>query len=349
MVDTSDGALKLCLTEPVNGYNISYVAADEDTISMLVTDRVSFADMCLVNYDISKKTVTNNLDLGKEFFNKISRFDNRIIICSSDRVVIYDNKLEYINGFGVSSCPEDLLKIDDRLMVRNMYGELYSAESETAGMQMTEHYFGDKGGTEASLFEYKEGAFYIFSKGMEGIIVYTMADGSAYQQIDALSDEEMDEQTDWEAYNCRDVFETLEGFDIDMYDFGRRSSDRKYYIVSLLDGSTHFYDAESLEEIKTYYTFGGYINQFFYLEKYDCYCVTDDSLRIFNPEMEYLAAVDNIWYAWEDKTDGELCVMRDYGQCYKLKLMLYSDIMKYVDELLEGYTPSGRIKEKYGL
>ena len=103
MVDTSDGALKLCVTEPVNGYNISYVAADEDTISMLVTDRVSYMDMRLVNYDISKNAVTDELDLGKEFFNKISRFDNRIIICSSDRVVIYDDKLESINGFGVSS------------------------------------------------------------------------------------------------------------------------------------------------------------------------------------------------------------------------------------------------------
>ena len=298
-------------------------------------------------YDIEKKKITTTVDLGKENFTELYLIGSKLVIMSTDRVMIYDEDFEYINSFGVPMYPQEVLYVDGKPVVRNEIGELYSLEDVDAGFELTDSLFEDLPEWNISAMRCADGRIYIKYLGKEGVVVYAREQGNAYTPYDAgdefvakMNDTSKQEQTEA-------AFSKIEGFDWDRYMSGSISSDGKYYIACFADGTSVIYDAADMETVKVMYDLVNYVYCFEYLEKYDCYAITTGKLEIFDKNFGHLITVDNIWGAMTEP-DGDLVISCMDGMCFGLELMDYEETIEYADSLLEGYTPSQRLCDKYG-
>ena len=90
-----------------------------------------------------------------------------------------------------------------------------------------------------------------------------------------------------------------------------------------------------------------FVYSFEYLEDYDCYAMTTGNLEIFDKNFGHLVTIDHVWGVMSDPGKGLIISSID-GEYYRLDLKDYRETIEYADTLLEGYTPSQRLCDKYG-
>ncbi len=321
---------------------------DGKRLYLLVGKTDYSGEKLLCCYDINKKKITEQVELGKENFAYLYYIDHEIVILSNDRVVIYDENLEYANSFGVPNYPDEVFRLEGMLVVNNMKGEIYSAELDDAGRDITLDFFEDAPVKDVAKLQCYGDHIYIKYAGGEGIVVYTKAPGNAFTKCEENRFPLFYEEDGTEEM-IRKEFEGLEGFDMDQYLIGNVSSDGKYYIVFLADGYAALYDAETMERIKVIYENISYCYCFDYLEKYNCYVLVDGDLEVLNEDFEIVMTIRDVWDVEYDPDDeGKFYVLRNNGLTYELHFLSYEEVIRYADELLDGFEPSQRMKEKYG-
>ena len=324
--------------------------ADMDTdgsrIYMLVDEMFGDNDRILYCYDVNRGKVIMATDLGREAFTDLYYIDHRLVLISGDRVMIYDEGLDYVNSFGVPNYPMEVLYVEGIPVVRNGYGELYSLEEGKLGSSLTEDLFEDWQQRDVESFKWIEDRIYVKFSSQEGIVVYAKAGGEAYTpaqiqtDMSALWEESVDYDT------VRDFFEKIDEVDSDSFLSGACSTDGRYYVGILSDRSAVIYNAETKQRVAALYDVVPYVNRFLYFEKYGCYVIISDRMDVFDSDFGHMLSIDGIWEATEE--DGKIFVCLNGGDICELKLLSYEETIEYADALLEGYTPTQRQCDKYG-
>ncbi|MCR4642443.1 MAG: toll/interleukin-1 receptor domain-containing protein [Lachnospiraceae bacterium] len=345
-LNTESGKAEACLKDVFDGF-LYGMSTDGKEITVLVEDTSKIGSQLLLSYDIEREKVVKSTKPGEEIYTGLYFINGRFVLRSVDRIEIRDTDLGYLASFSVPMYPQDVFSIDGQTVVRNLNGELYSADADTAGMELTENYFGRKEAEKLTDLQYLGGKFYIRYMDQDGIVVYEKAQELACTECEAPP--QIPSWDDSDELACREAFEQLEGFDMYLYQSGTRSSDGKYHLVCLGDNSVCIYDAGTMEKVKTIYGMAGYIYQFLYLEQYDCYALVTGRLEIFDSKLEHMLTVEDVWEMYEDPADGGLYIGGSIGKWYRIRLYSYKEMLDYADELLGDYVPSGRIREKYGL
>lgn len=298
-------------------------------------------------YDIAGKKITKSVSLGKEDFTDLYHIDAKLVAFTNDRVVIYNEDFEYITSFGVPSYPQEVLHVDGRPVVRNLVGELYSLDTIDAGYDITDSIFEEALQWDIGAMRWAGDRIYIKYVGKEGVVVYVKETGSAYTRYEADEDIGMIMSDPENEARAKEAFMQLDGFDAGQYMSGTVSSDGKYYVACFADGTSVIYDAADMSRVKVMYDVVKYVYCFEYLDEYDCYAITSGNLEIFDRDFGHLVTIDRIWGA--ESVPGTGLIISDMnGEYFRLDLKDYNETVKYADSLLEGYTPSQRLCDKYG-
>lgn len=319
---------------------------DGSRIYLLVNEMFGDNDRILYCYDIKKNKVIMTTDLGREAFTDLYYIDHRLVLLSGDRVMSYDEGLDYVNSFGVPNYPMEVLYVEGIPVVRNSYGELYSLEEENLGSSLTEDLFEDWQQRDVDSFKWIEDRIYVKFSSQEGIVVYAKAGGEAYvptqtqADMSALWAESVDYDT------VKGFFEDIDEVDGDSFLSGACSTDGRYYVGVLSDRSAVIYNAETKQRVAALYDVVPYVNRFLYSEKYGCYVIISDRMDVFDSDFGHMLSIDGIWEATEE--DGKIFVCINGGDICELKLLSYEETIEYADALLEGYTPTQRQCDKYG-
>ncbi|MBP5606868.1 MAG: hypothetical protein J6X66_01190, partial [Lachnospiraceae bacterium] len=348
LFDVKKGKVINSVKSPFDGM-VDAMAVDETGASFLY--RTSNADgsigeRYLCNYDVSNERVLAELNVGKEYFNILERYDGEIIIGTDNRIAVYDKELELLGGFGVPSFPMSVKRIEDHLAVVDLYGEIYSVSEESIGYALTEDLFGTKEKNLVLSFDVYNGKIYINYNDADGVSVYSRSEGIAFTDSEEIDEEELFTGVSDEE-QILGLFRGKEDFDQYMYSHGVLSDDGAYYAIMMLDESVHIYDSKTLEEKKVFYDISGYIMQFTYLDKIDCYALVNGSMELLDRSFEHVASIDGVWYVKDDR--GRLIVMKNDFSFYEIKLFSYEETLEYADRILGDYVPSERICDKYGL
>ena len=319
---------------------------DGSRIYLLVNEMFGDSDRILYCYDIKKNKVIMATDLGREAFTDLYYIDHRLVLLSGDRVMIYDEGLDYVNSFGVPNYPMEVLYVEGIPVVRNGYGELYSLEEEKLGFEMTEDLFEDWQQRDVDSFKWIEDRIYVKFSSQEGIVVYAKAGGEAYVPMQTQADMSAlwAESVDYDT--VKGFFEDIDEVDGDSFLSGACSTDGRYYVGILSDRSAVIYNAETKQRVAVLYDVVPYVNRFLYSEKYGCYVIISDRMDVFDSDFGHMLSIDGIWEATEE--DGKIFVCINGGDICELKLLSYEETIEYADALLEGYTPSQRQCDKYG-
>lgn len=319
---------------------------DGSRIYLLVNEMFGDSDRILYCYDIKKNKVIMTTDLGREAFTDLYYIDHRLVLLSGDRVMIYDEGLDYVNSFGVPNYPMEVLYVEGIPVVRNGYGVLYSLEEEKLGFEMTEDLFEDWQQRDVDSFKWIEDRIYVKFSSQEGIVVYAKAGGEAYVPMQTQADMSAlwAESVDYDT--VKGFFEDIDEVDGDSFLSGACSTDGRYYVGILSDRSAVIYNAETKQRVAVLYDVVPYVNRFLYFEKYGCYVIISDRMDVFDSDFGHMLSIDGIWEATEE--DGKIFVCINGGDICELKLLSYEETIEYADALLEGYTPSQRQCDKYG-
>ncbi|MBQ9867240.1 MAG: toll/interleukin-1 receptor domain-containing protein [Lachnospiraceae bacterium] len=319
---------------------------DGSRIYLLVNEMFGDSDRILYCYDIKKNKVIMATDLGREAFTDLYYIDHRLVLLSGDRVMIYDEGLDYVNSFGVPNYPMEVLYVEGIPVVRNGYGELYSLEEEKLGFEMTEDLFEDWQQRDVDSFKWIEDRIYVKFSSQEGIVVYAKAGGEAYVPMQTQADMSAlwAESVDYDT--VKGFFEDIDEVDGDSFLSGACSTDGRYYVGILSDRSAVIYNAETKQRVAVLYDVVPYVNRFLYSEKYGCYVIISDRMDVFDSDFGHMLSIDGIWEVAEE--DGKIFVCINGGDICELKLLSYEETIEYADALLEGYTPSQRQCDKYG-
>ncbi len=348
LLDLKNGKAVNSVKAPVSGM-VDAMAVNDKGISLLYSTFDAyggFGDTYICNYDILNGKIIKEINMGTEYFGLMERYDDELIIGTEDRMVVYDTDLNYLSGFGISEYPLKVFRFEGNIVVVDADGEIYALSDDQIGYELTKDVFGDKEKNRVISFDYCNGNIYMNYAKTDGVAIYRRSEGIAFSETEPLDEEEVFSEV-IEDVTIKDAFKSLDDFDMFMYDHGIMSEDGAYYAITMLDGSVHIYDSESLEEVRVFYGFGGYTSQFTYLEEIDCYAMVNGNMELFDRNFQHIASIDGIWYIEEDQ--GKIIVMRNDFKYYTVRLFSYEEILEYADNILGDYVPSGRMREKYGL
>jgi len=126
-----------------------------------------------------------------------------------------------------------------------------------------------------------------------------------------------------------------------------------YAAFQLWDGVVYVYSRLSGERVKTVSSIDEFVRTFYYDESSGNYYISSESCVVeLDKEFRSISNIPGCCLYGKDLETGHLVVVRrrgDENDYYLLKPVSYEELIRSADELLSGYEPNERIKEKYGL
>ena len=126
-----------------------------------------------------------------------------------------------------------------------------------------------------------------------------------------------------------------------------------YAAFQLWDGVVYVYSRSSGEHVKTISSIDEFVRTFYYDERSENYYISSEScVVVLDKEFRSISNIPGCCLYGSDPATGHLVVVRRRGDdnvYYLLKPVSYEELIRSADELLSGYEPNERIKEKYGL
>lgn len=125
------------------------------------------------------------------------------------------------------------------------------------------------------------------------------------------------------------------------------SSDKRYVLVTMLDGSIRIYDAKKHKHIKTLYSVNNYlVDSFAHLKEDNIYVVNVYPYSyVLNENLEIISRLDYV----EGYEDHSFVILDNTGKYYKVPYVPYKEMLKKADELLKDYEPDEEMIERYGM
>lgn len=123
-------------------------------------------------------------------------------------------------------------------------------------------------------------------------------------------------------------------------------------IMQFWDGAMSIYNRTTGEKLKTVYSINGRVNTFVYDKAKDLYYVNAADVEVFNRDFRNIYNIPNCYFLGISKETGNPVVGRWEGgseRQYQVRIVSYDEMIRLSDEMLVGYEPDERVKEKYSL
>lgn len=126
-----------------------------------------------------------------------------------------------------------------------------------------------------------------------------------------------------------------------------------YAAFQLWDGEVCVYSRSTGDRVKTLYPADGYVWTFYYDASCGNYYIgTENSVEVFDSEFRSIGSISGCRLSGYDGATGHPVVMHRRGDDHDYYLVVpvsYEELISLADDLLSGYEPSQRVREKYGL
>ena len=126
-----------------------------------------------------------------------------------------------------------------------------------------------------------------------------------------------------------------------------------YAAFQLWDGEVCVYSRSTGDRVKTLYPADGYVLSFYYDASCGNYYIgTENSVEVFDSEFRSIGSISGCSLSGYDEKTGHPVVTHRRGDDLDYYLVMpvsYEELISLADDLLSGYEPSQRVREKYGL
>ena len=126
-----------------------------------------------------------------------------------------------------------------------------------------------------------------------------------------------------------------------------------YAAFQLWDGEVCVYSRSTGDRVKTLYPADGYVWSFYYDASCGNYYIgTENSVEVFDSEFRSIGSISGCSLSGYDEKTGHPVVTHRRGDDLDYYLVMpvsYEELISLADDLLSGYEPSQRVREKYGL
>lgn len=321
------------------------MSADSNTIQWIVNDTF---DTYLVRYDLSNPDNSKEITLSDYYYGSAVSGNNSIIY-NDHQFIIFDENLNIIETVESKDYVYLSRVTDEGILLFESGGSFYIINDGTykyVDVRESSGYF-------AHVSKYINGVLYTAGVGDNHISTYKyrkseylLSYTNEYEEFEYTYDEEE------ENYLLTTIQQYEKEFNEDRIAGVVKCKNADLCLAQLWDRKVCIYDTNTGERIKTIYSIEGYITFFCYDEKSEYYYINGDNLDVYDKDFKNIFEIPDCSLKGFDSATG-YPIIEDWNiidsKTYIVTPVTYDDIIRLADEMLNGYTPDERIKEKYSL
>lgn len=120
-------------------------------------------------------------------------------------------------------------------------------------------------------------------------------------------------------------------------------------MIQATDDQIRIYDSKTYKLLKTSYAIEGIVYNFVYDAKNKVYAISTDSIHLFDKRLKHIVSLPGLSLVGYDTKTKDMILYDESNKLYTIEIISYKEMIRMADELLNGYEPDERTKEKYGL
>jgi len=205
------------------------------------------------------------------------------------------------------------------------------------------------------LEEYKNGKWYLAEMGDNHVSIYSYRQSEYLKEYDGPADEifAQDIEEMWDIDMLKELVpERKDSIDEASIYYILKCENANLVLVQFFNGNVFIYDSDTGERVKSLYSVEGVIYCFYYDGKRDYYYICGDNMDVFDGNLNNIYSISDCYMsAKEPGTDNPVVSSWYNGveKTYLLTPVSYEELIAMADEMLIGYEPDEKVKEKYSL
>ncbi|MEE3351422.1 MAG: toll/interleukin-1 receptor domain-containing protein [Saccharofermentanaceae bacterium] len=316
--------------------------------------------LCLYDaFSSEKKLLLKDLETGeekradwKEAINGFQVFGDDVVIHDQTKIYYLNRNLEVIRTIDVdvdlstSVLTPDGIAIfdlkDGCYLIRNGECRFFDPDVDDAKLIWSKDYadgtlfLSTTGNNQIDTFSYRETDY--LKPYADTPVSFSIRNELDDPEIPALEDKVMKKEKE---FSRNMIYEVI------------MCENADYAAFQLWDGEVCVYSRSTGDRVKTLYPADGYVWSFYYDASCGNYYIgTENSVEVFDSEFRSIGSISGCRLSGYDGATGHPVVMHRRGDeldYYLVVPVSYEELLSLADDLLSGYEPGQRVREKYGL
>lgn len=316
--------------------------------------------LCLYDaFSSEKKLLLKDLETGeekradwKEAINGFQVFGDDVVIHDQTKIYFLNRNLEVLRTIDVdvdlstSVLTPDGIAIfdlkDGCYLIRNGECRFFDPDVDDAKLIWSKDYadgtlfLSTTGNNQIDTFSYRETDY--LKPYADTPVSFSIRNELDDPEIPALEDKVMKKEKE---FSRNMIYEVI------------MCENADYAAFQLWDGEVCVYSRSTGDRVKTLYPADGYVWSFYYDASCGNYYIgTENSVEVFDSEFRSIGSISGCSLSGYDGATGHPVVMHRRGDeldYYLVVPVSYEELLSLADDLLSGYEPGQRVREKYGL
>lgn len=315
--------------------------------------------LCLYDaFSSEKKLLLKDLETGeekradwKEAINGFQVFGDDVVIHDQTKIYYLNRNLEVIRTIDVdvdlstSVLTPDGIAIfdlkDGCYLIRNGECRFFDPDVDDAKLIWSKDYadgtlfLSTTGNNQIDTFSYRETDY--LKPYADTPVSFSIRNELDDPEIPALEDKVMKKEKE---FSRNMIYEVI------------MCENADYAAFQLWDGEVCVYSRSTGDRVKTLYPADGYVWSFYYDASCGNYYIgTENSVEVFDSEFRSIGSISGCSLSGYDGATGHPVVTHRWDDLdyYLVVPVSYEELISLADDLLSGYEPSQRVREKYGL
>lgn len=316
--------------------------------------------LCLYDaFSSEKKLLLKDLETGeekradwKEAINGFQVFGDDVVIHDQTKIYFLNRNLEVLRtidvdvDLSVSVLTPDGIAIfdlkDGCYLIRNGECRFFDPDMDDTNLILSKEFadgtlfLSTTGNNQIDTFSYRETDY--LKPYADTPVSFSIRNKLDDPEIPALEDKVMKKE---KAFSRNMIYEVI------------MCENADYAAFQLWDGEVCVYSRSTGDRVKTLYPADGYVWSFYYDASCGNYYIgTENSVEVFDSEFRSIGSISGCRLSGYDGATGHPVVMHRRGDDLDYYLVVpvsYEELISLADDLLSGYEPSQRVREKYGL
>lgn len=316
--------------------------------------------LCLYDaFSSEKKLLLKDLETGeekradwKEAINGFQVFGDDVVIRDQTKIYFLNRNLEVLRtidvdvDLSVSVLTPDGIAIfdlkDGCYLIRNGECRFFDPDMDDTNLILSKEFadgtlfLSTTGNNQIDTFSYRETDY--LKPYADTPVSFSIRNKLDDPEIPALEDKVMKKE---KAFSRNMIYEVI------------MCENADYAAFQLWDGEVCVYSRSTGDRVKTLYPADGYVWSFYYDASCGNYYIgTENSVEVFDSEFRSIGSISGCRLSGYDGATGHPVVMHRRGDNLDYYLVVpvsYEELISLADDLLSGYEPSQRVREKYGL
>lgn len=300
-------------------------------------------------------TVKSTL-LNVSYISDIVISDGYVLVLSDNTIYIYDSDLVYQNEARSKSY---VYRCEDTSEGAAFYA--YSNGVFIVNDGEVSHLNPELSSTSLAITSYSSGTLYVANVGDNTVSTYTkMSSDYLIPFYGEYKDVEYYGYDDSRAADLRDeILEGQDDLDENSIYNSVRCENGDMLLIQTWDGTVRIYDTGTLTCVKTIYSMDGFADTFYWDEENQCYYISAGNFEVFDSNFRKMFDIkDSRQIGIDEDTNCPVIISGGYTDDEQLfteehyflvKPVTYEEVIDLSDEILDGYEPDQRVREKYSL